>query len=43
MKKYLILTVSLIAVYYCSKPPEKAVVFLDVGQGSAILIHSLNW
>jgi len=40
MKKYLILTVSLIAVYYCSKPPEKAVVFLDVGQGSAILIQN---
>ncbi len=40
MKKYLLLSISLLIFYLASRPPEQAVIFLDVGQGSAILIQN---
>lgn len=39
MLKYLLFTISIVAFYFVSKPPDSSVVFLDVGQGSSVLIQ----
>jgi len=40
MKKYIILAIATTVFFLASRPPDQAVVFLDIGQGSSILVQN---